>query len=162
MFSSTPVNSKLVNPKTWAWGHHNYHTRTARWSREPGALSPMLHSSEDGNPPAIHLIVQHGTTGGHFSQPPAGDQRRAPWSRGVERPCNFVLGNKMPGLFLLRAMQHPFLEPPPNVGIQLKPNKTLGGTARCVENLVPSLSLDLLPFGFPELPAYFFATEKRK
>lgn len=63
VFSSTLVNSKLVKPKRWEWGHHNYQTGTAQWSRKSGALSPMLHSSEDGKPPVIHLIVQHGATG---------------------------------------------------------------------------------------------------
>lgn len=135
-------------------------------TNEAGSLVPSLRCCTlwRCNPPipVIHLIVQHRTRGGHFSRSPAGDQQRMPWSSGVEHPCNFFLGNKVPVLFLLRGMQNPFLKPPPNVGIQWKLRKHLGGIRHCAENLESSPSLDLLPCGFPELLPCFFVTEKRK
>lgn len=108
--------------------------------------------------PIIHLIVQHGTTGGNFSPSPAGDQQRVPWSSRVEHPCNFILDNKLPEL---TAMWNPVLKPSPKVWLKLKPNKHLDGITDTVFRIYFPLSLQICCLSV-SLSAFVFLCDQEK
>lgn len=130
VFSSTLVNLKLVKPKRATCRHNNYHARTDRPVKQ-GVWYPLHAAKAAGS---WRCKIPHNTPNcatqdyrGPFSQSPAGDQQNAPWSSGVEHPCKFIHDNKLPVLFLPIVTWNPFLKPPPNLWIQLKPNENLGG-----------------------------------
>lgn len=110
----------------------------------PVSNMALPHAPKDVKLPIIHLIVQHGTTGAHFSQAPDGDQQRVPRSSGIEHPCNFILDNKLPVLKV-----ESFSQASSTCWNRTETKHPAPRNYRhCVQNPFPSFPLDLLLFGF--------------
>lgn len=102
-------------------------------------------------------------TTGHISQPLAGAQRRVPsGSRAVHVPVISSL-TEAAGAVLPRAAQNPFLHPPLNVGIHLKPSRHLGGTSHTGLPICLPLSLYIYClWSSPSAPPSFLSAQKRR